>query len=201
MSTTQSNPKQERLQEAYQQYKITPELRHLRAQGKRFVGGAGPLDARLVLVGEAPGEHEDDAGRPFVGPDGQILDKLLKSAGIRRDRIFITNMVKYRTTKDTGNNRHPNSEEIDASRLTLQREIDIIQPTVVGLMGRTAMKFLSPFHWPHEQHGKVYRYSPTSRPVVLLYHPGVIVYEKSMMETLTKDFKVVYQTLVQEEQG
>jgi DNA polymerase len=109
------------------------------------VFGEGPADASLMLVGEQPGDQEDLAGRPFVGPAGKVLDKALEAAGIERSRVYITNAVKHFKNEPRGKRRlhkKPDTSEIDACRFWLGNEIDVIQPNVVVALGATAARAL-----------------------------------------------------------
>jgi uracil-DNA glycosylase len=191
--------KKQCLLETYQGYKSNPLLDHLRANAKNFVGGIGPLNASVMLVGEAPGEHEDAAGRPFVGPSGQILDTLIKRSGMKRDELFITNVVKYRTMNAQGQNRHPTKQEVQDSFHCLKTEIVYVDPKVIALMGNTAIKAFFPLHNSYDGHGIIFKLTPESRPVVFLFHPGVAIYSKEMMGTLIQDFKRINEALASKE--
>lgn len=109
------------------------------------VFGEGPLDAAMVLVGEQPGDQEDRAGHPFVGPAGRVLDGALAEAGIERDRVYITNAVKHFKWKPRGKRRihdKPNRQETLACRPWLEQELDLLQPRVLVAMGATAAQSL-----------------------------------------------------------
>lgn len=106
------------------------------------VFGEGPADATLMLVGEQPGDQEDIAGRPFVGPAGKVLDRALERAGIERDSIYITNAVKHFKFEPRGKRRihkKPDTREIDICRFWLDNETGIVRPNVVVAMGATAV--------------------------------------------------------------
>ena len=110
------------------------------------VFGEGPAEAALMLVGEQPGDQEDLAGRPFVGPAGKVLDRALATAGIERTEIYITNAVKHFKNEPRGKRRihkKPDTSEIDACRWWLDQELDIIQPKVVVALGATAARALT----------------------------------------------------------
>jgi uracil-DNA glycosylase len=109
------------------------------------VFGEGPADAALMLVGEQPGDQEDLAGRPFVGPAGKVLDQALEAAGIERADIYITNAVKHFKNEPRGKRRihkKPDTSEIDACRWWLDNEFDLIQPAVTVALGATAARAL-----------------------------------------------------------
>ena len=105
------------------------------------VFGEGPVDARLMLVGEVPGDQEDRAGRPFVGPAGQLLRDVLAEAGISASSIYLTNTVKHFKWSERGKRRiheKPNREEILACRMWLEEEIRLLKPKVIVALGATA---------------------------------------------------------------
>jgi uracil-DNA glycosylase len=109
------------------------------------VFGEGPADAALMLVGEQPGDQEDLAGRPFVGPAGKVLDQALEAAGIERADIYITNAVKHFKNEPRGKRRihkKPDTSEIDACRWWLDNELDLVQPAVTVALGATAARAL-----------------------------------------------------------
>src|ERR687888_662113 len=106
----------------------------LSATRKNAVPGEGQLSAKIMFIGEAPGKNEDDQGKPFVGAAGKILDQSLKKAGIDRAQVFITNVVKCKPP----NNRIPKDEEKEACRPYLDRQISLIVPKIICILGGTA---------------------------------------------------------------
>jgi DNA polymerase len=109
--------------------------------GIRAVPGEGPARAAIVLVGEQPGDQEDIAGRPFVGPAGHLLDKALGEAGIDRKRVYVTNAVKHFKFEPRGKRRihsKPNAGEVTHYRWWLEKELDLIKPKLVVALGATA---------------------------------------------------------------
>jgi uracil-DNA glycosylase family protein len=107
------------------------------------VFGEGPADAPLMLMGEVPGDKEDRAGKPFVGPAGRLLDRALEEAGIDRSEVYVTNAVKHFKWRPAGKVRlhqKPNAQEIGACRVWWERELALVQPNVLGLLGATAAK-------------------------------------------------------------
>lgn len=150
---------------------------------KKAVPGEGNSQASVVVVGEGPGANEDEQGRPFVGSAGKILDALLAEGGLERREVFITNAVKCRPP----GNRRPRKGELDACYPYLRRQIDAIAPSVVLLLGDTALKEFFPNRSLGEMHGTVMvrggvRYFPT-------YHPASIIYNRSLSGTLDEDFR------------
>jgi uracil-DNA glycosylase len=115
-------------------------------RGTQTVFGAGPKSASLMLVGEQPGDREDLAGEPFVGPAGEVLDRALEEAGISRGDAYVTNVVKhFKWTQGRGKRRlhqRPNSEEIAACRPWLDSELAVVKPDVLVCLGATAAKAL-----------------------------------------------------------
>jgi DNA polymerase len=110
------------------------------------VFGEGPQDADFILVGEAPGDQEDLAGKPFVGPAGKMLDRALADAGIARAKVYVTNAVKHFKFEPRGKRRihsKPNASEIEACRWWIEREFEIIKPKFVVALGATAAQALS----------------------------------------------------------
>ena len=113
----------------------------LYARATQTVFGEGPPDARMMLVGEQPGDHEDREGHPFVGPAGQLLDRALQEAQIDRDEVYVTNAVKHFKWRPAGKVRlhqKPNAAEIRACSRWWKAELDSVQPTIVVLLGATA---------------------------------------------------------------
>lgn len=115
--------------------------------GTQTVFGAGPADSPVILVGEQPGDVEDREGLPFVGPAGQMLDRALAAAGLRRDRMYVTNAVKhFKHVQSRGKRRlhqKPNAYEIDRCKWWLDLELDIIEPELTVAMGATAARALA----------------------------------------------------------
>ena len=123
----------------------------LRAQATRLVFGAGSVDAPVVFVGEAPGKTEDLGGEPFIGAAGKFLNELLAGVGLKREDIYITNIVKYRPPA----NRDPLAAEVEAFKPYLLRQIKVIRPKLVVLLGRHAMNVFLPEAKIGEAHGRM----------------------------------------------
>jgi DNA polymerase len=158
--------------------------------------GEGDPDASLMFIGEAPGEWEAKRGRPFVGASGRLLDELLSSIGLQRKEVYITNVVKDRPPK----NRNPRVSEIRLYAPFLERQIDIIKPSVVAPLGRIALAFvLKQMGLPTEGqtisrlHGQplMAQASYGGVTVVPLYHPAVALYNPEQLETLKGDFQIL----------
>ncbi len=143
------------------------------------VFGAGPANAELMLVGEQPGDREDLAGLPFVGPAGRVLDDALAAAGIDRDRIYVTNAVKHFKWRARGKRRihdKPNRAEVAACRPWLDGELAIVQPRVLVLLGATAAQALlgSGFRVTKER-GNAISGTGFAEHVMATVHPSAIV--------------------------
>ncbi len=158
--------------------------------------GEGNHRAKIVFCGEAPGAREDKTGRPFCGAAGKILDELLNSVGIRREEVYICNILKCRPPA----NRDPQKEEIEACVPYLERQIEIIKPEVVCPLGRYSMKFLMEKFGLEDKvepiskiHGKTFEVKTISQnlKIISLYHPAVAIYNPNMKETLKEDFQVL----------
>jgi len=158
--------------------------------------GEGSHQAKIIFCGEAPGAKEDKTGRPFCGTAGKILDELLNSVGIRREEVYICNILKCRPPA----NRDPQKEEIEACVPYLERQIEIIKPEVVCPLGRYSMKFLMEKFGLEDKvepiskiHGKTFEVKTISQnlKIVSLYHPAVAIYNPNMKETLKEDFQVL----------
>jgi DNA polymerase len=146
--------------------------------GTQTVFGEGPVPARIMLIGEQPGDQEDLAGRPFVGPAGHLLDRALAEAGLDRAKIYITNAVKHFKWKPVGKRRlhqKPNSREILACKPWLDAELDLVQPEVVVALGATAAQALMGKDFRVTvSHGKIFRVE-WARAFLATVHPSAIL--------------------------
>ncbi|ASG22919.1 UdgX family uracil-DNA binding protein [Nitrospirillum viridazoti] len=144
----------------------------------QVVFGEGPVDARLVLVGEQPGDQEDKAGRPFVGPAGRILDDALAAAGLQRDDLFVTNAVKHFKHEMRGKRRmhqRPNQGEVEACRWWLDRELALVQPAVIVALGATAARSLMGLTVALVREGGKPLAWADGRPGIATYHPSAVL--------------------------
>jgi DNA polymerase len=154
-------------------------LHHSRVKS---VPGEGPENARIMFIGEGPGFHENQQGRPFVGQAGKFLDELLSVSGLKRETVFITNVVKCRPP----GNRDPQPEELQACSVYLDRQIELINPEIIVTLGRFSMaKFfgqvkISQIHGIMRKIGERY--------VVAMYHPAAALHQPALKNTLLDDF-------------
>ena len=165
------------------------------AEGRtQVVFGNGNPDADLMFVGEAPGFHEDQQGFPFVGQAGKLLDQLLAGIGLKRDLVFVANVLKCRPP----GNRDPMPDEIEACESHLFRQVELIQPKVVATLGNFSTKLLSGKQIGITRvHGQEQQVTLGGRSVVLypLYHPAAALYTPAMLTVLQEDFRRIPELL------
>jgi len=158
--------------------------------------GEGSHDSSILFIGEAPGENEAKTGKPFCGRAGKILDLLLEHVNLKREDVYITNIVKDRPPK----NRDPLPNEIESYAPYLERQIKIIEPKVIATLGRHSMShILKKFDLEDEiqtigkMHGKIFESKNYINRVkiITLYHPAVAVYDQSKLDELKKDFEIL----------
>ncbi|MGA2812963.1 MAG: UdgX family uracil-DNA binding protein [Candidatus Acidiferrum sp.] len=142
------------------------------------VFGEGPRDTRVMLIGEQPGDQEDRAGRPFVGPAGEVLDRALREAGMVRSEVYVTNAVKHFAFEERGKrriHRTPRLSEVSACRPWMEAELEEIAPEIVVCLGATAAKavFGAAFRLT-EQHGK-FLTSRSAAKTLATYHPSAVL--------------------------
>ncbi len=163
------------------------ELKHT---GARAVFGHGNPLAKIIFIGEAPGKKEDETGVPFMGAAGKFLNEMLKAIGMKRDDIYITNVVKYRPPE----NRDPLPLEKEACRAWLTEELNFINPKLIVFLGRHSMSNFFPNEKISEVHGKLlnkkFEYIKCEN-FLPLYHPAAALYNGSMRDTLMTDFKKI----------
>ncbi len=163
---------------------------------KNAVPGSGSLSKKLILIGEAPGKNEDETGIPFVGGAGKILDQALVNAGIARKDTYITNVVKCRPP----NNRIPNEEEIRiCTDHYLKKEIRIISPKVICILGATALKSLLGLEYMTHHRGKIINRQPLK--YFITYHPAATIYNNKLKQVFFDDIKVLAGIVNNEDQN
>lgn len=160
----------------------------------QVVFGVGSPDAELMLVGEAPGFHEDKQGFPFVGQAGKLLDRLLGGIGLERGDVYIANVIKCRPP----GNRDPMPDEIEACETHLFRQVELIRPTMIATLGNFATKLLSGKQVGITRvHGVEQPTVIAGRPVILypIYHPAAALYTPAMLQVLEQDFRRIPELL------
>lgn len=166
----------------------------LRGTCAQVVPGEGNPQAEIMFIGEAPGEKEDLQGRPFVGAAGKFLEEMLAMIGLRREDVFIANVLKCRPP----GNRDPLPEEVEACRPWLLEQIKTIKPKLIVTLGRHAMERFLPNQKISKVHGTAMRRDipEMGRPVFFaLYHPAAALYQGSLREILKADFKKIPKVL------
>lgn len=167
----------------------------LRGTDVTYVFGTGNPDARIVFIGEAPGSEENRQGEPFVGRAGKLLNKTLENAGLTRQEVYITNVVKCRPMRDPshpeapGNDRPPTKTEIAACLPVLEQQLRIIEPRVICTLGNTPLHTLLD---TTEGIGKLHGTTQTYRGIILIptYHPAAIFRNPSRRDALFNDVRI-----------
>jgi len=159
------------------------------------VVGQGDHKAKIMFIGEAPGFNEDKTGVPFCGQSGDILTELLNSIGLQRENVYICNILKCRPPE----NRNPQTDEIKACVLYLEKQIEIIKPKIIGALGNYAVShILKQYNLSDEIQGiskirgKIFKAKASFGEIriIPLYHPAVVVYNANMKDILREDFKI-----------
>ncbi len=163
-------------------------LYHSRVQS---VPGEGPENASVMFIGEGPGFHENQQGRPFVGQAGKFLDELLSVSELKRETVFITNVVKCRPP----GNRDPQPDELEACSKFLDRQIEIINPEIIVTLGRFSMaKFFGQVKIS-QIHGNMRKIG--QRYIVAMYHPAAALHQPALKNTLLSDFAKLKNYMIQ----
>jgi DNA polymerase len=155
----------------------------------RMVPGEGSPAAAVMFVGEAPGANEDRLGRPFVGRAGLLLEELLHAAGLEREGVWITNVVKARPPK----NRDPKAPEVAHCMPWLETEVALVRPRVIVPLGRHALRHFAPAARIGEVHGTLL--PDVGRRLFPLYHPAAAMYNQSLRATLFEDARALGQAV------
>ena len=161
---------------------------------KKAVPGEGPEDADIMFIGEAPGFHEDRQGRPFVGAAGQFLNELLESIGLKREDVYIANVIKCRPPA----NRDPLASEIKACWPYLERQIELIKPKMIVTLGRYSMEQFLPGQKISQIHGR-----PRKMDGIIyypVYHPAAALHQPRYRADVEADFQRIPQLLAEIEE-
>jgi uracil-DNA glycosylase len=158
----------------------------------KFVFGVGNPKAEIMLIGEAPGADEDRQGEPFVGRAGQLLNKILEAVGLKREEVYICNILKCRPP----NNRDPQAQEVEQCEPYLQKQIELIHPKIILALGRIAGQTLLRTNDPLTVlRGRVHDY--LGIPMMIVYHPAALLRNPNWKRTMWEDmkqFKAYYDT-------
>ncbi|HET8700210.1 MAG TPA: uracil-DNA glycosylase [Nitrococcus sp.] len=167
-------------------------LYQTRTQG---VFGVGDPQARLMLIGEAPGAEEDRRGEPFVGRAGKLLDEMLRAIGLSRETVYITNVLKSRPP----NNRDPRPDEVAACEPYLRRQLELVAPCLILALGRIAAQYLLKSTQPLGRlRGRWHCYGPRSTPLWVTYHPAYLLRNPADKYKTWQDLKQIRQRLREE---
>jgi uracil-DNA glycosylase len=147
----------------------------------KVVPGEGPENASLLFIGEAPGWYEDQSGRPFVGSAGQFLEQLLGMINLKRNQVFIANVIKCRPPE----NRDPMPGEIQACSKWLERQMELLKPKVVVTLGRYSMAKYFPNESISKVHGRAKRIGDTT--YFAMYHPAAALHQGSLRKVIEAD--------------
>lgn len=180
------------------EFKSSPLYDYRKSNNYFPVAGEGSHQAKIMFIGEAPGRNEAEKGRPFCGAAGKFLDQLLGNVGIKREDVYITNIVKDRPPE----NRDPLPEEIEAYAPFLDRQIDIIRPAVIVTLGRFSMAYIMKKFGLEKElktisqiHGNIFKVNSLfgNLTIIPFYHPAAALYNGGTKEALKKDFEILRQ--------
>jgi uracil-DNA glycosylase len=157
----------------------------LRAGCTQAVPGDGNIDSPVVFIGEAPGKMEDEIGRPFVGSAGKVLEQALSQIGWRREDVYITNVVKCRPPQ----NRDPEPTEVEDHKGFLARELELIQPQLIILLGRHALHWFLPGEKISELRGRAKRFR--NQVFYTTYHPAATLYDPKLRQVFLDDIRAI----------
>ena len=178
------------LSELYQEIALCQQCEIAKHRTK-IVPGEGPEDAEIMFIGEAPGWHEDQQGRPFVGPAGKYLDELLASINLKREQVYIANVIKCRPQ----GNRDPLPTEILNCRQWLERQIESIHPKMVVTLGRYSMALFFPGKSISKIHGTALKQDGII--YYAMYHPAAALHQQSLRQTIQADMLKIPSLLAQ----
>lgn len=149
------------------------------------VAGGDSANAKIVFIGEAPGFYEDQAGRPFVGSAGQLLNQHLELVKLRREEVFITNIIKHRPPQ----NRDPQPAEIAACNIWLDQQLAVIQPKIIVTLGRFSLAKFLPQRSITKIHGKAFKVGNFT--ILPLFHPAAALRSQEIEKQLGEDFQKI----------
>ena len=162
---------------------------------KKSVPGEGPATAEIMFIGEGPGFHENEQGRPFVGAAGKFLDQLLAQAGVTRADVWIGNVVKCRPPE----NRDPQPDELAACNEYLERQIQAIDPSIIVTLGRFSMNKFFPGAKISAVHGQMKKVG--DRYVIAMFHPAAALHQAALKPAILADFAKLPELLEQARKG
>lgn len=182
------------LTELYQQIATCRDCEELARTRNQTVPGEGPENSQIVFIGEAPGFHEDQQGRPFVGQAGQFLEQLLGSIGMKRSDVYICNVIKCRPP----GNRDPLPTEIKNCQNWLDRQLELLSPKIVVTLGRYSLAKFFPGETISKIHGRAKRQGNVI--YFAMYHPAAALHQQSLRQTIEADMLKIPPLLTQVEE-
>jgi len=184
--------KKQKLEHLKQKVEGDPDL-PFKAEATTLVFGEGPINPKVLFIGEAPGKNEDLTGRPFIGSAGKILEELINSIGLTRQDVYITSVIQYRPPK----NRDPKPQEIAAFQPYVDKQIKLLNPKIIVTLGRFSLAKFLPNSKIAEQHGKPTQinWQGLYLTIIPMYHPAAIIYNQKLKQTLKDDFQIVKEYL------
>jgi uracil-DNA glycosylase family 4 len=177
------------LTELYREIARCRECEELARTRNKVVPGEGPENSQIVFIGEAPGFHEDQQGRPFVGQAGQFLEQLLGSIGLKRDDVYICNVIKCRPP----GNRDPLPMEIKNCQKWLDRQLQLIAPKMIVTLGRYSLARYFPGETISKVHGKARKENNVI--YFAMYHPAAALHQQSLRQTIEADIRKIPELL------
>jgi uracil-DNA glycosylase family 4 len=177
------------LTELYREIARCRECEELARTRNKVVPGEGPENPQIVFIGEAPGFHEDQQGRPFVGQAGQFLEQLLGSIGLKRDDVYICNVIKCRPP----GNRDPLPMEIKNCQKWLDRQLELLAPKMVVTLGRFSLARYFPGETISKVHGKARKENNVI--YFAMYHPAAALHQQSLRQTIESDIHKIPELL------
>ncbi len=173
----------EEVRKLNEEYRALPAKQKAWDLSRSFVTGEGPLNAKIMFVGQAPGRQEDQQGRPFVGTCGKLLDRMIGLAGLSRKNVYITSVVQFFPPK----NRMPTEEEVNMCKRFLLKQIKIVNPELIVLLGALASKTLANVDSVTKDHGKLLKHD--GRDYLVMLHPAAAVRLKKFVPVMEGDFR------------
>jgi DNA polymerase len=177
------------LTELYGEIARCRECEELAGTRNKVVPGEGPENSQIVFIGEAPGFHEDQQGRPFVGQAGQFLEQLLGSIGLKRDDVYICNVIKCRPP----GNRDPLPTEIKSCQKWLDRQLELLAPKMIVTLGRYSLARYFPGETISKVHGKAHK--ENNIIYFAMYHPAAALHQQSLRQTIEVDIRKIPELL------
>ena len=182
------------LTELYREIARCRECEELARTRNKVVPGEGPENSQIVFIGEAPGFHEDQQGRPFVGQAGQFLEQLLGSIGLKRDDVYICNVIKCRPP----GNRDPMPTEIKNCQKWLDRQLELLAPKMIVTLGRYSLARYFPGETISKVHGKARKENNVI--YFAMYHPAAALHQQSLRQTIEVDIRKIPELLAKSDE-